>query len=126
MEITISNQVPLLNSTLRWEWNSTGLDPNTMVELQQDFRQTFYTHQEGKTVALICLYVPIFIIAFFGNILVLMVVIPNRHMRSVTNCFIVNLAIADLLGKYVLLLLFINKYTPLCFPPNGYTIISIN
>ena len=76
-----------------------NLTQEQMEQYEYHFRDSHLNHRQGSTVALICLYVPIFLIAFFGNILVLVVVIPNRHMRSVTNCFIVNLAVADLLGE---------------------------
>ena len=93
----------LLNNSTNSDKNSTDLDIRQMDAMLTEFRATLFTYQDGKTVALICLYIPIFIIAFFGNLLVLLVVIPNRHMRSMTNCFIVNLAIADLLGKFIMI-----------------------
>ncbi|KAM3967134.1 neuropeptide receptor A33 [Aphomia sociella] len=37
------------------------------------------------------------LLAISGNILVIWIVIAHRRMRTVTNCFLVNLAIADLL-----------------------------
>ena len=75
------------------------IDSEIYEELLKEFRAKLFTHQELTTIILICLYVPTFIVAFFGNLLVLLVVLPNKHMRSVTNCFIVNMAISDLLGK---------------------------
>ena len=75
-------------------------DQGTIKGMLEDFHDTLYTHHKAESIALICLYVPVFAIAFFGNLLVLLVVLPNRHMRNITNCFIVNLAIADLLGQY--------------------------
>lgn len=69
-------------------------------ELLEEFRSKLFTHRETRSIVLICLYVPVFVIAFFGNLLVLMVILPNRRMRSVTNCFIVNMAVSDLLGEW--------------------------
>ena len=69
--------------------------------LLDEFKMTLHTYTQLRTLVLISFYVPVFLCAFFGNIIVLMVVLPNRHMRSVTNCFIVNLAVADILGKSV-------------------------
>ncbi|KAJ3588322.1 hypothetical protein NHX12_011915 [Muraenolepis orangiensis] len=43
------------------------------------------------------------VFAIVGNILVILAVVCNRHLRTPTNCFIINLAIADLLlGTMVL------------------------
>ena len=100
MEIVSSIMAYISNGTgIASQMNLSSNTESQVHAMLGEFRAALFTHQEGKTVALICLYVPIFIIAFFGNLLVLLVVIPNRHMRNMTNCFIVNLAIADLLGK---------------------------
>ena len=42
-------------------------------------------------------YAAVFFLAVIGNILVICVVFSNRSMHNVTNYFIVNLAVADLL-----------------------------
>ena len=68
-------------------------------QLYENFRSTLFKHKEVGTVILVVLYVPVFLMAFFGNLMVLLVVLPNRHMRNVTNFFIVNLAVADLTGN---------------------------
>ena len=48
--------------------------------------------------AIICLhYLVIFILGVFGNCLVCFVVFRNKHMHTVTNYFIANLALADIL-----------------------------
>ena len=67
--------------------------------VRKNFHEIWYTYRSPTSIALICLYVPIFFCAFIGNFLVLLVVLPSKHMRSVTNYFLVNLAVADLLGK---------------------------
>ena len=78
------------------------LDQQELNDMLKEFRNNIVSYTDPKTIVLICLYVPIFITALVGNILVLMVILPNRHMRNVTNCFIVNLAVADLLGEILL------------------------
>ncbi|XP_074648826.1 substance-P receptor-like isoform X2 [Tubulanus polymorphus] len=45
----------------------------------------------------IIVYVVIIIVAFFGNIAVICVVVFNKHMKSTTNIYIANLAVADFL-----------------------------
>ncbi len=42
-------------------------------------------------------YATIFIAGLVGNFVVLTIVLRNHHMRSVTNIFICNLSVADLL-----------------------------
>lgn len=46
---------------------------------------------------LICLHILVFIVGLFGNALVCLSVYRNHSMRTVTNYFIVNLAVADFL-----------------------------
>lgn len=45
----------------------------------------------------IAAYVLIFLLCMVGNTLVCFIVLKNRHMRTVTNMFILNLAVSDLL-----------------------------
>lgn len=42
-------------------------------------------------------YAIIFLLGMLGNTLVIVVVVRKRHMRTITNLFIVNLAIADIM-----------------------------
>lgn len=42
---------------------------------------SFFTYQEATTIVLICLYVPVFIIALFTNVIVILVVYRNSHVR---------------------------------------------
>lgn len=58
--------------------------------------------------------IAIFIIGIIGNLLVVIVVVKNTHMRTITNIFIVNLAIGDF---FVILI---------CLPPTIITDISGN
>ncbi|XP_012230035.2 prolactin-releasing peptide receptor isoform X1 [Linepithema humile] len=58
---------------------------------------------------LICaFYILIFVLGIFGNVLVVFVVIRNRQMHTVTNLFIANLALSD-----VLLCVLAVPFTPL-------------
>ena len=50
-------------------------------------------------IVLITFYLAIFLMAVGGNILVIAVILSNKAMRNVTNYFLLNLAISDLLGK---------------------------
>ncbi len=46
---------------------------------------------------LIFMYVTIFILAVVGNILVIMTLVHNKRMRTVTNVFLFSLAVSDVL-----------------------------
>lgn len=66
----------------------------------EDFKRTQLTLHEPTTIVLMVLYVPIFFTSLVGNVLVLLVIVPNQRMWTVTNNFLVNLAVADLLGIF--------------------------
>lgn len=55
-----------------------------------------------------CLYILIFLLGVAGNALVCYVVIRNKNMQTVTNIFIMNLALSD-----ILLCMFSVPFTPL-------------
>ncbi|OXB63852.1 hypothetical protein ASZ78_004147 [Callipepla squamata] len=57
----------------------------------------YYQHSSPVAVMFILAYTFIFLMCMIGNILVCFIVVKNRQMRTVTNMFILNLAISDLL-----------------------------
>ncbi|XP_043576401.1 neuropeptide FF receptor 2a [Chiloscyllium plagiosum] len=57
----------------------------------------FYQHTSSVATVFIISYLLIFLLCMLGNGLVCFIVVRNRHMRTVTNLFILNLAISDLL-----------------------------
>jgi hypocretin (orexin) receptor 2 len=65
-------------------------------------------------VILILIAFIIFVVGILGNILVVFVVMSNSHMRTITNMFIVNLAIGDLM------------VTIICLPPSILTDVTGN
>nr|XP_003226120.1 PREDICTED: orexin receptor type 2 [Anolis carolinensis] len=56
-----------------------------------------YLHPKEYEWVLIAGYIIVFLVALIGNILVCVAVWKNHHMRTVTNYFIVNLSLADVL-----------------------------
>ncbi|GFN85490.1 orexin receptor type 2 [Plakobranchus ocellatus] len=53
-----------------------------------------------NNVVLMVVYVPVFLVAVLGNLLVLLVIFGDANAaKSSANYFLVNLALADLLGK---------------------------
>ncbi|XP_072940343.1 substance-K receptor-like [Epargyreus clarus] len=61
-----------------------------------DTYDTLYAVPTGMIVLLSFLYGSISVLAVVGNFLVMWVVATSRRMQSVTNCYIANLALADI------------------------------
>ncbi|XP_042663942.1 neuropeptide FF receptor 1 [Tyto alba] len=57
----------------------------------------YYQHSSPVAAMFILAYTFIFLMCMIGNMLVCFIVVKNRQMRTVTNMFILNLAISDLL-----------------------------
>uniref|UniRef100_A0A3P9MMF7 Orexin receptor type 2 n=1 Tax=Oryzias latipes TaxID=8090 RepID=A0A3P9MMF7_ORYLA len=62
-----------------------------------------YLHPKQYEWVLIAAYIIVFIVSLVGNSLVCFSVWKNRHMRTVTNYFIVNLSFADVLVTIICL-----------------------
>ncbi|XP_015436944.1 PREDICTED: orexin receptor type 1-like [Dufourea novaeangliae] len=87
------------------EFNDTD-DDGTMMLSNESFNvnittaMLWYIYEQfhGETnYLLIVLYVPLIALAVTANVLVIAVVFKYHYMRSVTNYFVVNLSVADLL-----------------------------
>ncbi|XP_066566726.1 neuropeptide FF receptor 2a [Amia ocellicauda] len=57
----------------------------------------FYLHQPPVAAVFIISYLLIFLVCMVGNGVVCFIVLRSKHMRTVTNLFILNLAVSDLL-----------------------------
>uniref|UniRef100_A0A8C1Y3I7 G-protein coupled receptors family 1 profile domain-containing protein n=1 Tax=Cyprinus carpio TaxID=7962 RepID=A0A8C1Y3I7_CYPCA len=57
----------------------------------------YYQHSLPTAALFTLAYLFIFLLCLMGNSLVCVIVLRNRHMRTVTNIFILNLAVSDLL-----------------------------
>lgn len=57
----------------------------------------FYRHSKTMTIFYCIAYFIVFIVGLIGNCFVIAVVYRSPRMRTVTNFFIVNLAVADIL-----------------------------
>jgi hypothetical protein len=57
-------------------------------------------HNDPVVVALVTCYCVIFLLALVGNLLVLIVTMASGGLRNVTNSFLLNLSLADLLGEH--------------------------
>lgn len=55
-----------------------------------------------KNTCLVVFFVTLIVITILGNTLIIMSVITTRRLRTVTNCFVMSLAIADwMVGMFV-------------------------
>lgn len=59
------------------------------------FNERYFQHSTEWTVILITVYMFIWVVGGIGNFMVILVIVLRPQMRSVTNMFIVNLAVAD-------------------------------
>lgn len=57
----------------------------------------YYQHSLYVAASYFLAYFLIFLLCMVGNVLVCLIILENRRMRTVTNLFILNLAISDLL-----------------------------
>ena len=85
------------NSTENWRyiWSNA-----TTHDLYSDINITYvnyYLHQPQVAAIFIISYFLIFFLCMVGNTVVCFIVMRNKHMHTVTNLFILNLAISDLL-----------------------------
>jgi hypothetical protein len=79
--------------------NGTFVETPDFDSILRDYTNSLSQHTEPRVIVLITLYVPIFLSALVGNVLVLLVLVSDRRMRTSTNLFLGNLAAADLLGE---------------------------
>ncbi|NWT28674.1 NPFF1 protein, partial [Cardinalis cardinalis] len=80
--------------------NGTWWWPNSSASHLPRENYTFlayYQHSSAVALMFILAYTFIFLMCVVGNVLVCFVVVKNRQMRTVTNMFLLNLAISDLL-----------------------------
>ena len=75
------------------------------VDLTQSdvIRQTF-----------VVIYIIVIVLSLFGNWMVIWTVIRNKHMRTVTNYYIVNLAVSDFLVAFWVMPLKLLEFTAPC------------
>ncbi|KAM8737993.1 orexin receptor type 2 [Acanthopagrus schlegelii] len=86
--------------------NSTELHPHSTWDDDEELLRYIwreYLHPKQYEWVLIVAYIIVFFVSLIGNSLVCFAVWKNRHMRTVTNYFIVNLSFADVLVTIICL-----------------------
>ncbi|XP_064408156.1 orexin/Hypocretin receptor type 1 [Latimeria chalumnae] len=93
MDGSWSNNISqLLNVTYNVTGQPSDYDDEVLRYLWRE-----YLYPKQYEWVLIAGYIIVFIVALVGNVLVCLAVWRNNHMRTVTNYFIVNLSLADVL-----------------------------
>lgn len=67
---------------------------NHSLQTDDDFTNKLYIIQGS-------IYIPIFCAGLANNILTILIILLNQDMRTVTNCYLLNLAISDTLPLIV-------------------------
>ena len=99
-------------STERWNEATEGTLPDDCSS--EPFLYKDYVQLLPVRYALIVIYVVVMGLALLGNSLVIWTVVTKRHMRTVTNCYLLNLAVADLLVAGLVMPLKVLEYTAPC------------
>uniref|UniRef100_A0A673LIX0 Gastrin/cholecystokinin type B receptor n=1 Tax=Sinocyclocheilus rhinocerous TaxID=307959 RepID=A0A673LIX0_9TELE len=73
-----------------------GLGIENLSECKNDNNSTSEPKDMNQSVRIV-LYVLIFLLSFIGNSLIITVLVRNRRMRTVTNLFLLSLAVSDLM-----------------------------
>lgn len=73
-----------------------------------------YTQLLAVQLSFIVSYLVIILLAVGGNLMVIWTICINRHMRTVTNYYILNLAVSDLLVSIFVMPLKLLEYTAPC------------
>ena len=69
-----------------------------------EFKQDLLRYRNPATVVVVSLYTLVFVLALIGNLVSLTVLLSRKYSRCATDYFLINMAVSDLLGKYVLYL----------------------
>ncbi|XP_033329773.1 RYamide receptor [Megalopta genalis] len=103
MSVSLDNTTMMSTTTVEYNDTDNGADNSTdngTIPLPDLYSILWYIYDNlhGKpNYLLIVLYVHVMVIAVTANVLVIAVVFKYHCMRSITNYFVVNLSVADLL-----------------------------
>lgn len=96
-ELGLNNMFALLNDSFIYNSNDSSVINLKNGSTQSEPEEDSYSLELWQRVFWSTVFSLMVIIAFLGNTGVILIVLLNKQMRTVTNMFIVNLSIADLL-----------------------------
>ncbi|KAH3691223.1 hypothetical protein DPMN_193170 [Dreissena polymorpha] len=99
------------SSMVPYEYHKDQLDIDADVCIFQNDYHRDLTQNSLVVILMIVLYMLITVLALLGNLLVIWTVWINSHMHTVTNYYIVNLAVSDLLVAALVIPLKLLEYT---------------
>ncbi|KAH3856472.1 orexin receptor type 2-like [Dreissena polymorpha] len=102
------------SSMVPYEYHKDQLDIDADVCIFQNDYHRDLTQNSLVVILMIVLYMLITVLALLGNLLVIWTVWINSHMHTVTNYYIVNLAVSDLLVAALVIPLKLLEYTAPC------------
>lgn len=82
---------------------------DTAAKVIEDYLAAMRTIDQPPTIALLCLYVPVFLFSLAGNSFVIALFVKDRRMRRSKSLFLVNLALADEAVTVVCIPLFVGQ-----------------
>ena len=82
---------PNISSTSSWEEENPFRPRNNITYVG------YYLHESSIAAIFVASYLLIFLVCMVGNGVVCFIVLRSKNMRTVTNLFILNLAVSDLL-----------------------------
>lgn len=62
-----------------------------------------FKREESVAFGLVVLYIPAFLAGLLGNGFLTVIILSKQRLRNITNLFLCNLTIADLSGKFIIL-----------------------
>jgi hypothetical protein len=102
MDVGISFTSPFNGSSTSNSSVGAYMNSNSILS-DDDTYQDLYEVSAGITALLSFFYGSVSVMAVVGNCLVMWIVATSRRMQNVTNCFIANLALADIvIGLFVI------------------------
>ncbi|CAL8248867.1 unnamed protein product [Merluccius merluccius] len=97
MDAPISVEAMVEGSATMATLNNASCQDDCNVNITNATYLSYYPHSLHIAAGYILAYLFIFLLCMVGNILVCLIVLGNRRMHTVTNLFILNLAVSDLL-----------------------------
>lgn len=96
-QIEPSSDLEYSNLPMPIENGDANMSPGPLNSSTTDSQEGLYEIPPSIVVLLCIMYISVSLIAVCGNLMVFYVVLASKKMRNVTNMFIANLALADVL-----------------------------